>query len=151
KTDRDILAILGRDSRASYNSIGSLIGLTSKSVKARVKNMMSSGIIEKFIVRVNPAAFGYRSTGVVMQTNNGISKDQVIQRVRQFGDLAFHAHQMGRKTAASLLTRESLDSRAIEAINHRIKPATVDSIAVSHVPVMVNLSETDLKIIKCLL
>lgn len=151
KTDLDILAILGRDSRASYSSIGSLIGLTSKSVKARVKNMVSSGVIEKFIVRVNPAAFGYRTTNVVIKTNNGITKDDVVRRVRKFGDIAFHAHQMGRNSAAAIITKEPFDADAIKALNDRIRPGAVDSIAVSHVPVTVDLSETDLRIIKSLL
>src|ERR671918_1501390 len=59
KIDLDILSTLARDCRTSYNSMGSQIGLTSKSIRARVKNMVRSGVIEKFIVRVNPAAFGY--------------------------------------------------------------------------------------------
>ena len=37
KIDLTILSTLARDCRTSYNSIGSQIGLTSKSVKARVK------------------------------------------------------------------------------------------------------------------
>ncbi len=151
KTDLDILAILGRDSRASYNSIGSIIGLTSKSVKARVKNMLSSGVIDKFVVRVNPTAFGYRTTNVVIKTSNGTTKDDVIRRVRKFGDLAFHAHQMGRNTAAAIITKEPFDANAIAALNDWIKPATVDGISISHVPVTMDLSETDLQIIRCLI
>lgn len=53
KIDLNILATLARDCRTSYRSIGSQIGLASKSVKARVKNMLRNGIIEKFVVRVN--------------------------------------------------------------------------------------------------
>ena len=46
KNDLTILPTLARDCRTSYSSIGSKIGLTSKSVKARVKNMVRSGVIE---------------------------------------------------------------------------------------------------------
>ena len=74
KIDLTILSTLARDCRTSYNSIGSQIGLTPKSVKARVKNMVHSGVIEKFLVRVNPAAFGYRTALVLVKTNNGITK-----------------------------------------------------------------------------
>jgi DNA-binding Lrp family transcriptional regulator len=66
KIDLNILATLARDCRTSYSRIGSLIDLTSKSVKARVKNMVRSGVIEKFIVRVNPAGFGYRTAHVLV-------------------------------------------------------------------------------------
>lgn len=151
KIDAKILTILGRDSRSSYNSIGSLVDLTSKSVKARVKNMVSNRIIEKFVVRVNPAAFGYRTTTVVIKTSNAITKDEVIQRVRQFGDLEFHAYQMGRIVAAALVTKEPLDTGTVKALGDCIKPAAVDSTAVSYVPVSADLSETDLRITKCLL
>jgi DNA-binding Lrp family transcriptional regulator len=95
KIDLNILATLARDCRTSYSSIGSQIGLTSKSVKARVKNMVRSRVIEKFIVRVNPAGFGYRTALVLVRANNGITKDDVIQRVKQFGDLVYHVHHMG--------------------------------------------------------
>lgn len=108
--DLNILSTLARDCRTSYNSIGSQIGLTSKSVKARVKNMLRSGVIEKFVVRVNPAAFGYRTAIVLVRANNGITKDDVIQRVKKFGDLAYHVHHMGRTSVAALIIKSPLDN-----------------------------------------
>jgi DNA-binding Lrp family transcriptional regulator len=151
KIDLNILSTLARDCRASYNSIGSQIGLTSKSVKARVKNMVRSGVIGKFVVRVNPAAFGYRTALVLVRTSNGITKDDVIQRVRQFGDLAYHVHHMGRTSVAALIIKKPLDDNLIKSLNDCLKPATVISIAVSELFVSTILSETDLRIIKCLL
>jgi DNA-binding Lrp family transcriptional regulator len=151
KTDLNILATLARDCRTSYSSIGSLIGLTSKSVKARVKNMVRSGVIEKFIVRVNPAGFGYRTAHVFVKTNIGITKDDVIQRVKQFGALAYHVHHMGRTCVAALIINKSLDDNIIQSLNDCLKPATVISITVSQLSVSTDLSETDLRIIKCLL
>lgn len=151
KIDLNILSTLARDCRTSYSSIGSLIGLTSKSVKARVKNMVRSGVIEKFIVRVNPAGFGYRTALVLVRTNNGITKDNVIQRVKQFGDPAYHVHHMGKTSVAALIINKSLDDNIIQSLNDCLKPATVSSIAVSELSVSTGLSETDLRIIKCLL
>ena len=43
KIDFNILATLSRDCRTPYSSIGSLVGLTSKTVKARVKNWHTVG------------------------------------------------------------------------------------------------------------
>ena len=85
KNDLTILPTLARDCRTSYSSISLQIGLTAKSVKARVKKMVRSGIIEKFVVRVNPVAFGYRTAFVLIRTSGGITKDDVIQRVKEFG------------------------------------------------------------------
>jgi DNA-binding Lrp family transcriptional regulator len=152
KNDLTILPTLARDCRTSYSSIHSQIGLTSKSVKARVKNMVRSGVIERFVVRVNPAAFGYRTAIVLVRANNGITKDEVIQRVKQFGDLAYHVHHMGRTSVAALIIKIPLDEKIIRSLNDRLKPATVVSISVAELSVVsADLSETDLRIIKCLL
>jgi DNA-binding Lrp family transcriptional regulator len=151
KIDLNILSTLARDCRTSYNSMGSQIGLTSKSVKTRVKNMVRSGVIEKFVVRVNPAAFGYRTALVLVRISNGITKDDVIQRVKQFGDLAYHVHHMGRTSVAALIIKKPLDDNIIQSLNDILKPATVSGIAVSELSTSSGLSETDLRIIKCLL
>jgi DNA-binding Lrp family transcriptional regulator len=152
KNDLTILPTLARDCRTAYSSIGSQIGLTSKSVKARVKKMVRSGVIEKFVVRVNPAAFGYRTALVLVKTSHGITKDDVIQRVKEFGDLAYHVHHMGSTSVAALIIKKPLDDNIIQSLNDRLKPATVINIAVAELSVASNdLSETDLRIIKCLL
>ena len=61
ETDLKIISILSKDCRESFMSIGSSVGLTSKSVKARVDAMKSTGVIEKFVVKVNPAGSGLRA------------------------------------------------------------------------------------------
>src|SRR5215207_9951955 len=150
--DLDILSTLARDCRTSYSRIGSQIGLTSKSVKARVKNMLRSGVIEKFVVRVNPAAFGYRTAIVLIRISNGITKDDVIQRVKEFGDLAYHAHHVGSTSVAALIIKKPLDEKIIQSLNDRLKPATVVRTSVAELSVAsTDLSDTDLRIIKCLL
>src|ERR671910_39893 len=150
--DLNILSTLARDCRTSYSRIGSQIGLTSKSVKARVKNMLRSGVIEKFVVRVNPAAFGYRTAIVLIRTSSGITKDDVIQRVKEFGDLAYHAHHVGSTSVAALIIKKPLDEKIIQSLNDRLKPATVVRTSVTELSVAsTDLSDTDLRIIKCLL
>ena len=153
KNDLTILPTLARDCRTSYGSIGSQIGLTAKSVKARVKKMVGSGVIEKFVVRVNPVAFGYRTAIVLIRTSSGITKDDVIQRVKEFGDLAYHVHHMGRTSVAALIIRKPLDEKITQSLNDRLKPATVVRISVAELSLAAStdLSETDLRIIKCLL
>ena len=150
--DLNILSTLARDCRTSYSRIGSQIGLTSKSVKTRVKNMLRSGVIEKFVVRVNPAAFGYRTAIVLTRTSSGITKDDVIQRVKEFGDLAYHAHHVGSTSVAALIIKKPLDEKIIQSLNDRLKPATVVRTSVAELSVAsTDLSDTDLRIIKCLL
>jgi DNA-binding Lrp family transcriptional regulator len=153
KNDLTILLTLARDCRTSYNIIGSQIGLSSKSVKARVKKMVSNGVIEKFVVRVNPAAFGYRTALVLVKTSHGMTKDDVIQRVKEYGDLAYHVYHMGSTSVAALIIKKPLDGNIIQSLNERLKLATFINIAVTELSVAASddLSETDLRIIKCLL
>ena len=152
KTDLTILSTLARNCRSSYNSIGSKVDLTSKSVKARVKKMIHQRVIEKFVVRVNPATFGYKVAIILVKTSNGIKKDDVIERVKQLGDIAYHIHHMGRTCVAALIIEKPLDDLIVQSLNHRLKPATVVSITTLERRVeSINLSETDLRIIKCLL
>src|SRR5919198_317643 len=110
RIDLNILATLGRDCRTSYRSVGSLVGITSKSVKSRVKSMVGRGIIEKFLVIVNPAGFGYRTAHILVKTNNAITKDDVVERVKQFGDLAYYVHHMGKTSMPALIIKKSSDS-----------------------------------------
>jgi DNA-binding Lrp family transcriptional regulator len=151
KIDFNILATLSRDCRTSYRSMGSQVGLTSKSVKARVMNMVRSGVIEKFIVRVNPSGFDYRTARILIRTNNRITKDEVIRRVKKIGELAYRVHHIGRTSVAAIIIKRSLDEKTVQSLNDSLKPATIDRISVSELPVTMSPSETDLSIIKCLL
>ena len=60
---------------------------------------------------------------------------------------------MGRTCVAALIIKKPLDEMIIQALNDRLKPATVVSIAVTELSIAgsTNLSETDMRIIKCLL
>jgi DNA-binding Lrp family transcriptional regulator len=114
--------------------------------------MVGSGVIEKFVVRVNPVAFGYRTAFVLIRTSGGLTKDDVIQRVKEFGDLAYHVCHMGSTSMAAIIIKKPLDDNTIRSLNERLKPATVVRISVAELSVTSNdLSETDLRIIKCLL
>ncbi len=152
KTDLTILSTLARNCRSSYNSIGSEVDLTSKSVKARVKKMIHQRVIEKFVVRVNPAAFGFKVAIVLVKTSNGINKDEVIKRVKQLGDIAYYVYHMGRTCVTALIIKEPLDDLFIQSLNRRLMPASVVSIfALESRVESIVLSETDLRIIRCLL
>lgn len=151
RTDLTILSTLARDSRSSYNSIGSRADLTSKSVKARVKKMIHQRVIEKFVVRVNPAVFEFKVFIVLVRTSNGINKDDVIRRIKQLSDIAYYVHHMGRTCVAALIIKKPLDDIFVRSLNRHLLPATIVSSFVLESRVKpIYLSETDLRIIKCL-
>ncbi|MFJ9368740.1 Lrp/AsnC family transcriptional regulator [Nocardia sp. NPDC101769] len=63
--DRRILAYLLKYARASFQDIGSEIGLSAPAVKRRVDKMVAGGQITGFTAVVNPAALGWRTEAYV--------------------------------------------------------------------------------------
>jgi Lrp/AsnC family transcriptional regulator, leucine-responsive regulatory protein len=57
--DLKIIKCLSRDCRMSYREISSIVGLTPNAIKERINTMVCNGIVQSFIVYVNPVLFGY--------------------------------------------------------------------------------------------
>ncbi len=57
--DLKIIRCLSRDCTVSYRDISSIVGITPNAIKERINTMVCNGIIQSFIVNVNPALFGY--------------------------------------------------------------------------------------------
>jgi DNA-binding Lrp family transcriptional regulator len=60
-------------------------------------------------------------------------------------------HHVGRTSVAALIIKESLEDKTVQLLSDSVKPATINRISVSEQPVSMSPSETDLRIIKCLL
>lgn len=57
--------------------------------------LLRNDVIEKFVVRVNPAGFGYITVRVFVMTTNVITKDDVVECIKQFGNPHHRVHYMG--------------------------------------------------------
>jgi DNA-binding Lrp family transcriptional regulator len=55
-TDREILALLREDGRASTAQLGRRLGLSRTTVHSRIERLQARGIITGFTVRLNPEA-----------------------------------------------------------------------------------------------
>ena len=93
-TDLKILNLLARNGRLSYRNIAHTIGLTTKSVKARVDKMISEKVIERFIVMVNPSIIGYKSTCSFALRRSMVNKD-LIDKINLAGDVEYQFHVLG--------------------------------------------------------
>jgi DNA-binding Lrp family transcriptional regulator len=51
--------LLSRDGRTSYRNISCTVKITPNAVKKRIHKLRSSGVIHRFVVRVNPVLLGY--------------------------------------------------------------------------------------------
>ncbi|MEN3583769.1 MULTISPECIES: Lrp/AsnC family transcriptional regulator [unclassified Streptomyces] len=63
--DARIVRALAEDARRSYATIGSMVGLSAPAVKRRVDRLRATGAITGFTVRVDPAALGWETEGLV--------------------------------------------------------------------------------------
>jgi DNA-binding Lrp family transcriptional regulator len=138
-------------------SIGSAVGMTSKSVKARVDTMISTGVIEKFVVKVNPVALGYGMSCMLIVREHTANTDDIVSRLNLLGDVSIHSKCMGGISTFCLAIKEGHEDK-LELLRDSLKPATVhfmftspSSSSSSYLRSKHELSETDLKIIKCLL
>jgi DNA-binding Lrp family transcriptional regulator len=153
ETDLKIISILSKDCRESFMSIGSSVGLTSKSVKARVDAMASTGVIEKFIVKVSPAALGYGLGCMLIVREHTAHTDDIIRRLNLLGDVSIHSRCMGGVSTFCLAIKEGHEDK-LELLRDSLKPAIVHFMFTSpsyYSGIKHELSETDLRIIKCLL
>jgi DNA-binding Lrp family transcriptional regulator len=63
--DRQILAALVEDARATYAEVGSQVGLSAPAVKRRVDKLLASGAITGFAAQVDPTALGWTTEAYV--------------------------------------------------------------------------------------
>ena len=63
--DRQIVAALLGDARATYAVVGARVGLSAPAVKRRVDRLRASGAITGFSAQVDPAALGWTTEAYV--------------------------------------------------------------------------------------
>jgi DNA-binding Lrp family transcriptional regulator len=154
KIDLHIMSLLYANCRTPYRTIASTVGISANAVKTRVNKMISKGIIQKFIVMVNPAIFGYGKQCflIVRNIDKIIAKEEgyIFNQLSLLGDVRFYVRQLGGDAIFVLLVRPEAEDK-IELISTLLKPATVEYRFAMINPPSMNVSISDLKIIKSLL
>jgi DNA-binding Lrp family transcriptional regulator len=146
----NILNVLTRNSRVSYNSLGKEIGLTAKSVKARVEKMRSGGIFGNFIARVNPSVLGYSKFWLVYVKKSKRDEKHIQQSLRLLGDILYRAESLGNPLAFLLAIKEEAEEK-FDVLVDALGQAFVEKQVISFPSVKEQPTYTDLRIIRCLL
>src|SRR6187431_2500250 len=120
KIDLRIIQVLAKDCRISYRNIGSVVGLSTKSVRARIIKMVSGGVIEKFFVYINPAVLGYGTECILKMRHNELAEN-VINRLNLLGDLFLHVRQIGGTSVFSLVVKTGSENK-IPLLIDSLKP-----------------------------
>nr|WP_231704087.1 Lrp/AsnC family transcriptional regulator [Cochlodiniinecator piscidefendens] len=63
--DRTILTALACDARISWKDLAAGAGVSSPTIRDRVKRLQDTGVIQSFAVELSPAALGYALEAVV--------------------------------------------------------------------------------------
>ncbi|MDQ3836434.1 MAG: AsnC family transcriptional regulator [Thermoproteota archaeon] len=144
--DLKILNRLARNGRLSYRSIGIAIGLTTKSVKSRVDNMLASGVIHRFLAVVNPSIIGYNRTISVALRRIKLNQE-LIDRISLVGDIQYRFEVLGGVVGYGIAVQEQNEEK-IPLLLGSLQPAIVGLIESHNYNVTQNLKEVDYSIIK---
>ncbi len=86
--DRQILAILQDDARATFSQIGERIDLAPSSVHSRVRKLEASGVIRGFRADLDPGSVGLFVTAMVsVMPLDARQPDDLPDRVREFPEV----------------------------------------------------------------
>ncbi len=120
--DLAILRALLMDGRASYNSIGRRVGLSTSTVRSRVLNMLNTGLITRFIASIDITALGYNMIHLAVKHNG--NEAQVMERLRLLGNILMSVTCVGDITVFGLASKGILKER-IDLLQVVLQPHTV--------------------------
>lgn len=81
--DRQIVAQLLKDGRASYSQIGDRVGLSAPAVKRRVDRLRHDGVINGYAAVVDPAALGWTTEAFIeIFCTGATSPEEIYASVR---------------------------------------------------------------------
>lgn len=162
--DLQILRILADNCRTSYRSIGLTLGLTTNTVKRRVKILIQNKIIGKFITNLNFAILGYKMNCLLIIRHHNSSIDEIAKYLYQFGNVYLGINAIGGMSVFGIIVRPGMEEEIRflkETSHHRNSSEIVEKdgkafinirdIFIAYRTLHFKLIETDLKIIRCLL
>jgi len=151
--DLQIIRLLARDSRTPYRSIAGDVGITQGAAKERINKMLLNGVIQRFVVLINPIIFGYEKLCVLIVKNiTKTTKEQdLFKKLSLLGDLVAYSEELEGSYIFRLYVKD-ITQYKIETVTDLLKPATVEAFfADFSPPPTMKIHSSDLEIMKCLL
>ncbi|MFB5634035.1 MAG: AsnC family transcriptional regulator [Candidatus Nitrosomaritimum aestuariumsis] len=143
--DIKILSRLLNNCRESDRQIGKKIGISGGSVRARIRKMEDSQIIENFTIKVDPPVLGL---GVLYIVVSGQNIKEILKQIRLVGKPFFVVPCVGGVTVCGIVAKENLQEK-IELVNNLMRDVRVLSIFEAENPGFdSNLTKTDLEILE---
>ncbi|MCD1295395.1 hypothetical protein CUJ83_10335 [Methanocella sp. CWC-04] len=152
--DFKILRLLCRDSRISYEKIGSELGIAPEVAINRIFRMRDVGVISEYRLNVNPLMFGFRTAIINAEAYRPSCKQKDIRALRRMDRVSTMMECAGRYYSVSILYGDEKDLRAqVDAVRAKISPSKVLSVLRPREPSIssLNLTGQDWRIIEYLL
>jgi DNA-binding Lrp family transcriptional regulator len=115
--------------------------------------MLTKGVIQNFVVNVNPVIFGYEKECflTIKHIYKTTKEDDILNGLNLLGDVVVYARQLGRASIFALSLKTGAEDKIGLMVN-LLKPAVVESsMFVNYKPISMSINNSDFKIIKCLL
>lgn len=119
RLDERIVHALATDARRSYADIGAEVGLSAPAVKRRVDRLREQGAITGFTVRVDPAAIGWQTEGLIeMYCRSKTAPDDIRRALARYPEVASASTVTGE--ADAIVQVFASDMRHFEEVLERI-------------------------------
>ncbi len=146
--DIKILSRLLNNCRESDRQTGKELGISGGSVKARIRKMEDSQIIEKFIIKVDPPVLGL---GVLYIVVSGQNIKEILEQTSLIGKPFVVVPCVGGVVVCGIVVKENLQEK-IELAKKLMKDLKVLSIfEAENLGFNSNFTKTDLEILKQLM
>jgi DNA-binding Lrp family transcriptional regulator len=143
--DMKILNRLLNNCRESDRQIGIELGISGGAVRARIRKMQKSKIIEEFIIKVEPPVLGY---GVLYFVVTGENISEILEQASLVGEPYFVVPCVGGITVVGISVKDDINQK-IELAKKLMKDVRVLSIFEAENPgFSSNLTKTDLEILE---
>ena len=142
--DIKILSRLLNNCRESDRQIGKELGISGGSLRARIRKMENSQVIENFIVKVDPPVLGL---GVLYIVVSGENIKEILEQISLVGKPFFVVPCVGGVTVCGIVVKEDIHEK-IKLANELMKDVRILSIFEAESPGFdSNLTKTDLEIL----
>lgn len=106
--DMKILSRLLNNCRESDRQIGLELGISGGAVRARIRKMEKSGIIEGFFIKVEPPVLGY---GILYFVVSGEDTKEILEQVSLVGEPFIVVPCVGGITVCGIVIKENLEQK----------------------------------------
>ena len=146
--DMKILSNLLNNCRESDRQIGQKIGLSGVAVGSRIEKMLTSKLIEKFTLKIEPHLLGYN---VIYLVTTGQDVNEIVKQVKLVGEPFFVVPCVGGYSACGIVVKGEVEQK-IAIIKNLLKQVRILNIfEAEDAGIESNLTKTDLDVIEQLL